>query len=260
MASLPDDDHSDVCSNASSPSTCSSSHSYSHNPYGQYSSKEYHFSPAGSRSVSPSPSVGDLGSLGDLGGLATVVNPNIDYSNMEYASYGERLQEVNLVWMVLVQFKFGRTGWFEHTEEIEEGKHVIVQADRGHDMGMVARCEVKNEKHEELTTPFKIQRMATKQEICKWQDVLTEREAKAKDTMQQMTNKKKLHITVVHAEYQFDGKKLTFYFTSKEAHPQFRVILDQAFSTWKCRIWFARYSRLALDAECRERLEALSLT
>eukprot|EP01064_Diplonema_japonicum_P031828 TRINITY_DN5816_c0_g1_i1.p1 TRINITY_DN5816_c0_g1~~TRINITY_DN5816_c0_g1_i1.p1 ORF type:complete len:247 (+),score=41.72 TRINITY_DN5816_c0_g1_i1:55-795(+) len=245
MSNHDDDARSDAGSQASHASSTSS---YTHNPYDSYCNKEYQFSP----SVSPTPSVGDLGSLGSL---PLAVNPNLDYS--EY--YSDRLQEVEVTWMVLVQFKFGRTGWYEHTEELEQGTHVIVQADRGSDMAMVCRSEVKSEKHESMTNIRKVSRIATKPEIAKWQDVLAEREKKAIATMQEMTDKKKLNITIVHSEYQYDGKKLTFYFTSKDAHPQFRVILDQAFSMWKCRIWFARYSRLSIDSDCRERLSALTL-
>eukprot|EP01064_Diplonema_japonicum_P023226 TRINITY_DN3366_c1_g1_i2.p1 TRINITY_DN3366_c1_g1~~TRINITY_DN3366_c1_g1_i2.p1 ORF type:complete len:260 (+),score=41.82 TRINITY_DN3366_c1_g1_i2:56-835(+) len=233
-----------VSSNSSTPSTShSSAGSYTHNPYGCTSSKDfYQGTPKAPETLKP---------------RVPMVSPIEGLKITDQSK--PRRRGGKLCWVVLVQFKFGRTGKFYSNQEILSGTNVIVQADRGQDMGVVCSCEARSPVHSQDKTIQKILKQATPSEIEKWVVTLSELEREAKASAQGMVDRKGIPLQITHAEYQFDTKKLTFHFTSKDAHPNFRDILDEAFSTWKCRIWFARYSRSVTDAECRKRLAILGV-
>eukprot|EP01060_Flectonema_neradi_P040115 TRINITY_DN903_c0_g1_i1.p1 TRINITY_DN903_c0_g1~~TRINITY_DN903_c0_g1_i1.p1 ORF type:complete len:253 (+),score=39.30 TRINITY_DN903_c0_g1_i1:89-847(+) len=155
-----------------------------------------------------------------------------------------------LGYVVLVQFKFGRTGEFFHNEPSFMGAYVIVQADRGEDCGVVVSSRYRTSADTNKRI-LNILRYASSEEQYRWTVVQTEEEKKACKTAQELVSGRNIPMKVVHAEFQFDMKKLTLHFTSKDAHPRFREVLDECFAAWKCRIWFARYSRVASDTHCR---------
>ncbi|ORX57007.1 PSP1-domain-containing protein [Hesseltinella vesiculosa] len=126
---------------------------------------------------------------------------------------------------------------------------VIVEADRGTDLGKVVTsgmpCEQLMDMLDERTPPAndhpdailakRIFRLAAPDEIShllvKGQD-----EQRALVICQQKIKQRKLQMEVVDAEYQWDRRKLTFYFNA-EKRIDFRDLVREMFKIYKTRIW-----------------------
>jgi cell fate regulator YaaT (PSP1 superfamily) len=96
--------------------------------------------------------------------------------------------------------------------------------------------EGQQEKKKEIN-PKMIYAKASPQEMqlltMKGQD-----EAKALSLCQSKVRAKKLPMEVVDAEYQWDRRKLTFYFVA-EKRIDFRELVRELFRLYKTRIWMA---------------------
>lgn len=169
--------------------------------------------------------------------------------------------------LYMVEFKGGRTDFFYIPEssqfQPQLGDLVIVEGDRGKDLGKVAantlsieqvtvleqkkqaqlqRLENKEEDDSSATKTQqrelhikRIFRLAAPDEInmllVKGQD-----EHKALVVCQQKTKQRKLPMEVVDAEYQWDRRKLTFFFEA-ENRIDFRELVRELFKIYKTRIW-----------------------
>jgi cell fate regulator YaaT (PSP1 superfamily) len=175
-----------------------------------------------------------------------------------------------------VEFKAGRTDLFYLTDlsqNIRTGDLVIVEADRGKDLGTVVNdsitlAEVEAFQRQQMErgfgggsgggsggeptspggmspagtgkkeiNPKMIYGKATAQEMhllsAKNQD-----EQKALHLCQTKVRAKKLPMEVIDAEYQWDRRKLTFYFVA-EKRIDFRELVRELFRLYKTRIWMA---------------------
>ncbi|KAI9365461.1 PSP1 C-terminal conserved region-domain-containing protein [Zopfochytrium polystomum] len=163
-----------------------------------------------------------------------------------------------------IEFKAGRIEYFYLPEQsmsvgaVKTGDLVLVEADRGKDLGKVAFDSIMN--HEELAEfrmqhpdatatvtssdggvvardlqPKRIIRRAIQSEVAllvlKSQD-----EAKAMGVCQTKIRQKKLPMEVVDAEFQWDRRKLTFYFVA-DRRIDFRELVRDLFKLYKTRIW-----------------------
>ncbi|KAG8927871.1 hypothetical protein FRC01_006787 [Tulasnella sp. 417] len=171
--------------------------------------------------------------------------------------------------MFIVEFKAGRSDIFFCTEpglaeSLSVGDLVIVEADRGKDLGTITRAgitgedvetfqrmqlqsQMAGEGGEEMTSPVRtfgkeimpkrLYGKATQVDVdmlaAKAQD-----EAKALQLCQGKVRAKKLPMEVVEAEYQWDRRKLTFYFVS-DRRIDFRELVRELFRLYKTRIWMA---------------------
>ncbi|ORX91505.1 PSP1-domain-containing protein [Basidiobolus meristosporus CBS 931.73] len=168
--------------------------------------------------------------------------------------------------LYIVEFKAGRTDVFYTAENCgftaKKGDLVIVEADRGKDLGKVvndtitpqqvqmlqAQQQQQQQQQQQLNPdgngearpakevqPKMIYRLAQPGEIAllvtKNQD-----EAKAMLVCQTKVRQKKLPMEVVDAEYQWDRRKLTFYFVA-ERRIDFRELVRDLFKLYKTRIW-----------------------
>ncbi|KAI9243153.1 PSP1 C-terminal conserved region-domain-containing protein [Phascolomyces articulosus] len=194
--------------------------------------------------------------------------------------------------LYMVEFKAGRTDFFyvpENNNMIRPkvGDLVIVEADRGKDLGKVAMNNLSyeqvtllqsqknissntnngnlqdtsssitdsevtpiinesssNTEHSSTQSPSstfnqqyvkQIYRLAQRDEInqllLKKQD-----EQSALAICQQKIKQRKLRMDVVDAEYQWDRRKLTFYFIA-ERRIDFRELVRELFKVYKTRIW-----------------------
>lgn len=140
----------------------------------------------------------------------------------------------------LVQFKCHH-GEFSSSFEIRKGQYVAVQGDRGHDVGVVIRINTEETKqYVERTGPAgSIIRHATQREVDYWATDLKADEAAALEYCKQRVIKHRLPMDVRHAEYQFDKKKLTFYYEAK-ARVDFVTLLKELFREFSCRIWMEK--------------------
>jgi len=161
--------------------------------------------------------------------------------------------------LYVVEFKAGRTDFFYVPEEskglvLNIGDLAIVEADRGKDLGKVIECNINSvaelqlyqathedpivDSHNALgkeVHPKRIFRLAEPTEVAtllqKSQD-----EAKANQLCQAKIRQKKLPMEVVDAEYQWDRRKLTFYFVA-DRRIDFRELVRELFKIYKTRIW-----------------------
>jgi cell fate regulator YaaT (PSP1 superfamily) len=167
-----------------------------------------------------------------------------------------------------VEFKSGRTEIFYVLEvdgvpqtRCSVGDLVIVEADRGEDLGRVtAEISVakmrscisgsdedigtdKNEISTELAAllrskeivPKRIHRLAQNSDL-KLLQAKAQEEALAMVRCQSRIRQKKLPMDVVDAEYQWDRNKLTFYFIA-DRRIDFRELVRDLFRIYKTRIW-----------------------
>ncbi|KAG2188350.1 hypothetical protein INT44_001103 [Umbelopsis vinacea] len=148
-----------------------------------------------------------------------------------------------------VEFKGTRSDTFYVSEaDAFSGLHpkcgdlVIVEADRGKDLGTVVTENVSKDTADGTkanTTrevyPKRIYRLAQPQEVSllavKEQD-----EEKALFLCQSKIARLNLPMEVVSAEYQWDRRKLTFYFIA-DRRIDFRDLVRDLFKTYKTRIW-----------------------
>ncbi|KAH7908780.1 PSP1 C-terminal conserved region-domain-containing protein [Hygrophoropsis aurantiaca] len=172
--------------------------------------------------------------------------------------------------LYIVEFKAGRTDLFYLTDlslDVRVGDLVIVEADRGKDLGKVVNDSItlkeveafQREQKERIgfgdggpmspggpqSAPSakkeinpkmiygKAQPQDTQHLIAKMQD-----EVKALQLCQSKVRQKKLPMEVIDAEYQWDRRKLTFYFVA-EKRIDFRELVRELFRLYKTRIWMA---------------------
>jgi len=174
--------------------------------------------------------------------------------------------------LYIVEFKAGRTDLFytaDSAPRVNNGDLVIVEADRGKDLGKVVNDTITHGQLEEWQAtqqfisdspvspgghaskkelnPKRIYGRATAQDtqllIAKAQD-----EDKALQLCQGKVKQKKLPMEVIDAEYQWDRRKLTFYFVA-DKRIDFRELVRELFRLYKTRIWMASLSQTNFDAE-----------
>eukprot|EP01064_Diplonema_japonicum_P021710 TRINITY_DN3127_c1_g1_i1.p1 TRINITY_DN3127_c1_g1~~TRINITY_DN3127_c1_g1_i1.p1 ORF type:complete len:250 (+),score=69.42 TRINITY_DN3127_c1_g1_i1:52-801(+) len=137
---------------------------------------------------------------------------------------------------VKVEFKHGRSGVYQHTERVEPDTHLIVEGDRGTDLGMVVGVVPMYQQAMDQKKVNKVKRLATKEEVKTWK-ALVQDEARAMKYIKHQVSRHGISITVHRAEFQFDRKKLTFHYTTEAAHPDFRCLLKEGYRQFRCRIW-----------------------
>lgn len=168
-----------------------------------------------------------------------------------------------------VEFKAGRTEIFYVLEmdgkpqiKVRVGELVIVEADRGEDLGKVT-IEISVDKlkqlmmpgsrpstdkdsdiltpelaalvHSKEIVPKRIHRLAQSSDL-KMLQAKAQEEAIAMVRCQSRIRQKKLPMEVVDAEYQWDRNKLTFYFCA-DRRIDFRELVRDLFRIYKTRIW-----------------------
>ncbi|KAF8816607.1 PSP1-domain-containing protein [Phlegmacium glaucopus] len=201
--------------------------------------------------------------------------------NLSDLGKGVPLHAVPPSWpLFIVEFKAGRTDLFYLTDlsqNIRAGDLVMVEADRGKDLGTVVNdsitlAEVEAFQRQQMErgfggggsgsgsgeptspggmssgagnggmgkkeiNPKMIYGKASAQEMqllaAKNQD-----EQKALQLCQTKVRAKKLPMEVIDAEYQWDRRKLTFYFVA-EKRIDFRELVRELFRLYKTRIWMA---------------------
>jgi len=161
--------------------------------------------------------------------------------------------------LYVIEFKAGRTDYFYLADEAKDlnitiGDLAIVEADRGKDLGKVidvginslTELQLYQATHEDPLVdshnavgkeihPKRIFRIAQASEaamlIQKSQD-----EEKANGLCQVKIRQKKLPMEIVDTEYQWDRRKLTFYFVA-DRRIDFRELVRELFKIYKTRIW-----------------------
>ena len=138
---------------------------------------------------------------------------------------------------VEVRFKRGRQQWYADPREVpvRVGDRVIVRADRGEDMGRVVhRAERPVLPAGEEENLFEVVRAAREEDETTLRRNRA-REEEAREICLTRIEVRKLDMKLVDVEMQFDGNKITFYFTA-EKRIDFRELVKDLASTFKTRI------------------------
>lgn len=167
--------------------------------------------------------------------------------------------------LYIVEFKACRTDVFYVAEgsglEVHPGDLVIVEADRGRDLGKVTRenvsmAQVKSLKAQQareqalaiggngedtekfnsgIVQPKLIYRLAQPSEVAMLL-VKSQDEQQAMLVCQAKVRQRKLPMEVLDGEYQWDRRKLTFYYYASQ-RIDFRELVRDLFKIYKTRIW-----------------------
>lgn len=141
-------------------------------------------------------------------------------------------------WLV-VQFKI-RKLLYGSNFPLKPGEYVVVGGDRGEDIGLVT--EVYSD-HELVPNGLKdgagrALRQANPSEVQLLEEQ-RDAESQAVAWAQSATRKQALDMSIVDAEYQFDRRKLTFYYDSA-FRPDFRSLVRELYQRFHARIWMEK--------------------
>jgi cell fate regulator YaaT (PSP1 superfamily) len=141
-----------------------------------------------------------------------------------------------------VRFKGNRKGYYTDPGlELLTGQHVVVEAERGEDLGAVSAigliAERKCSSSGGCSTPTperRVLRVARADEV-KRVDELRRDEERVRAETRAMVTKHDLKMKVTEAEWQFDRNKLIIYFTA-ERRVDFRELVRDLARTFRTRI------------------------
>lgn len=142
--------------------------------------------------------------------------------------------------VVEIKFKGQRRELFANPSEIpfKVGDYAVVQADKGVDLGRINHLggmlnPVSEEEYKKLK---RIIRKSSPGDLERFEHNKTEEE-KALRTCKDKLKNHKLNMKLVDCEYQLDGKKITFHFTS-ENRVDFRKLVKDVAGVYRTRIEF----------------------
>jgi len=141
-----------------------------------------------------------------------------------------------------IRFKGTRKEYFSYVNlDLRPGEHVIVQADRGEDLGSVsavgAIAERKCSSSGGCATPapeYSVIRHARDEEVTR-AEALRGDEDRVRSETRKLVSRHGLKMKVTEAEWQFDRNKLIIYFTA-EKRVDFRQLVRDLARTFRARI------------------------
>jgi cell fate regulator YaaT (PSP1 superfamily) len=141
-----------------------------------------------------------------------------------------------------VRFKGTRKGYFSYeTLDLAPGAHVIVEADRGEDLGEVTAlgsiAERKCSSSGGCATPLpemRVLRVADEAEGDRAEELRAD-EIRVRTETGKRVERHKLNMKITEAEWQFDKNKLIIYFTA-ERRVDFRELVRDLARTFRTRI------------------------
>ena len=139
-----------------------------------------------------------------------------------------------------VIFRTGRLGYYQNSSQLplKPDDLIIVEVDRGEDIAQVIHLSVTDEEVlaqiPQTPNPFKIKRIATEEDIEKLHH-LPEEEEKAAQIFGEILKRYSFDMKLIDTVYQFDGNKITFFFTA-EGRIDFRVFVRELANVFRTRI------------------------
>ncbi len=138
-----------------------------------------------------------------------------------------------------VEFRTGRLGYYTNNPElnIQPEDLIIVEVERGDDIAQVVHLGVSDEEPETKavgTQNYQIRNKATDDDLEKLKNIGHEEEKAAK-TFQMILERYPFEMKLIETVYQFDGNKLTFFFTA-EGRIDFRTFVRELATVFKTRI------------------------
>lgn len=144
---------------------------------------------------------------------------------------------------VEIRFKGNRKGYFSYDGlDLRPGQHVIVQADRGEDLGEVSavgamaerKCSASNGGCATPTPEYAVIRLARNEEVAR-RHAMRDDEERARLETRKLVAKRRLKMKVTEAEWQFDRNKLIIYFTA-DKRVDFRQLVRDLARMFRARI------------------------
>jgi len=151
--------------------------------------------------------------------------------------------------IVEVRFKGSKKQFYKNVKDLElfTGDYVIVDSDVGYDVGQISlagelvKLHLKKHGVEEDNSEMRnIQSVATESEIKKYQEY-KDKEQKTLEEARTIALQLRLKMKISDIEFQGDGKKVTFYYTS-EGRVDFRELIRRYASSFKSRIQMLQVS------------------
>jgi len=138
--------------------------------------------------------------------------------------------------LYIVEFKGSRREFFFNTyyHTLKVGDYVITQLEQGEDMGQVACLVETDMDFSDSQRPRSILRTAGDDDLSRFR-TLKEKEIQYKGEVIQLVRKHGLVMKIVDVECQFDGNKITFYFTA-DHRVDFRALVRDLASRYRTRI------------------------
>jgi len=142
-----------------------------------------------------------------------------------------------------VSFKGTRKAYYGYAGvELLPGQHVIVEADRGEDLGEVTatgaiaerKCSSSSDGCATPAPEKKVVRLASTDEVTSLEALRTD-EDRVRSETRTLVAKHQLKMKVTEAEWQFDRNKLIVYFTA-EKRVDFRELVRDLARTFRARI------------------------
>ena len=142
-----------------------------------------------------------------------------------------------------IRFKGTRKGYFSYSQlDLRPGHAVVVEADRGEDLGNVSalgiiaerKCSSSEGGCATPTPEHRVLRVARPDEVSKI-TTLREDELRVREGARKLVLKHSLKMKVTEAEWQFDRNKLIIYFTA-DKRVDFRNLVRDLAKTFRTRI------------------------
>ncbi|MGD8281489.1 MAG: regulatory iron-sulfur-containing complex subunit RicT, partial [Gemmatimonadota bacterium] len=141
-----------------------------------------------------------------------------------------------------VRFKGTRKGYFSFSDiDLRPGTHVIVEADRGEDLGEVSAVGAIAERKcsssggcETPTPEHRVLRVARPDELSR-RSGLRDDEQRVREKTRELVSRHGLKMKVTEAEWQYDRNKLLIYFTA-DKRVDFRQLVRDLARTFRTRI------------------------
>lgn len=138
-----------------------------------------------------------------------------------------------------VEFRTGRLGYYENKAElnIQPEDLIIVEVERGDDIAQVVHLSISDEDMDanaHNAKNYSIRRKANDDDLDKLKNIGFEEE-KASATFLQILERYPFEMKLIETIYQYDGNKLTFFFTA-EGRIDFRTFVRELATVFKTRI------------------------
>ncbi len=138
--------------------------------------------------------------------------------------------------LYLVEFKGSRKEYFYNTyyHSLKPSELVIIQAERGEDIGLLTKKVEKEINLDDVARPRSILRRASEDDL-KHRSEMRQKELQHQEEVIEMIKKHQLSMKVVDVEWQFDGNKMTVFFTA-DHRVDFRELVKDLAARYRTRI------------------------
>jgi len=138
-----------------------------------------------------------------------------------------------------VEFRSGRMGYYQNPDRlpIQPEDLIVVEVERGEDIAQIVHMAVPRDEKEIPDSNgriYKIRRCATEDDFEKMRNLGYDEE-KASNTFNDLLLRYPFEMKLIETVYQFDGNKLTFFFTA-DGRIDFRAFVRELATIFKTRI------------------------